>query len=771
MSLKVSTSGIKTLQAGTGISIDATNPKSPIISNSTDLSGYVLNTGNPVSVDLGAFKVTATEFQVGAAYPIKTGGNNNEVWIGAGAGNGVTTGAAYSIFIGDNAGSAASTAYNANFLGLNAGYNASNAYNANFLGSGAGYGATSANNANFLGNSAGNGATDTNNANFLGNSAGNGATNASDSNYLGSGAGYLATNANNANFLGNNAGNRATHANNANYLGANAGYGATGAYNANYLGANAGYGATGAYNANYLGANAGFGAANAYNANFLGLNAGYNATNASNSIFIGTQSGYSDTVGNATNAGDWSIAIGPYSGTGGFSNSMAFGRGVKNSATLQANFGNTLFLEGIYNSDSQSSTPTANNVVIGGATNAITATGKIVTDVSASANNFLANLGAVATPSYSFTGDLNTGMYSPADDTVAISTNGLESFRINSSQNIVMASGKAINFTSSLFEVGNTNTAPTAGTHGSVFGTNNTLSMTGTATRCFAVGDSNAVTVPTGGAKSGAFGVGNTVTGNGLGSVVLAIGADNNIVGGFGIGRNNTNTTSNAAGHVGVSNSGTGFTCGVSNAAGADATNIAIGNSNTCSNSVATAIGRSTTASGFFSTVIGNFSTASGSVATAIGFSATASGGNSLALGKSVTASASDSAIVGWSASAVTNSTASSLMIAYEGNQTLMTASNTTFNQNITFADTRNIVLNTTTGTKIGTATSQKLGFHDSAPTIQRAGAAQVAVATTAATNTTPFGFTTAAQADAIITLLNEMRAAMVEKGLIKGTA
>ena len=60
MSLKVSTSGIKTLQAGTGISIDATNPKSPIISNSTDLSPYVLNTGNPVDVNLGARTLTAS---------------------------------------------------------------------------------------------------------------------------------------------------------------------------------------------------------------------------------------------------------------------------------------------------------------------------------------------------------------------------------------------------------------------------------------------------------------------------------------------------------------------------------------------------------------------------------------------------------------------------------------------------------------------------------------------------------------------------------------
>lgn len=86
----------------------------------------------------------------------------------------------------------------------------------------------------------------------------------------------------------------------------------------------------------------------------------------------------------------------------------------------------------------------------------------------------------------------------------------------------------------------------------------------------------------------------------------------------------------------------------------------------------------------------------------------------------------------------------------------------------ITDAD---IVLGTSTGTKIGTATAQKLAFHNSTPVIQRVGAAQAAVVTTAATNVTPFGYATAAQADAIVALVNELRAAVVEKGLIKGAA
>lgn len=66
---------------------------------------------------------------------------------------------------------------------------------------------------------------------------------------------------------------------------------------------------------------------------------------------------------------------------------------------------------------------------------------------------------------------------------------------------------------------------------------------------------------------------------------------------------------------------------------------------------------------------------------------------------------------------------------------------------------------------------SRKFGFHGSTPSVQRSGSAQAAVATTSATNSTPYGYSTQAQADAIVTLLNELRAACVEKGLIKGSA
>lgn len=73
-------------------------------------------------------------------------------------------------------------------------------------------------------------------------------------------------------------------------------------------------------------------------------------------------------------------------------------------------------------------------------------------------------------------------------------------------------------------------------------------------------------------------------------------------------------------------------------------------------------------------------------------------------------------------------------------------------------------------GVQIG-ATGEKLGFLGATPIVQRVGADQAAVVTTTATNSSPYGYATQAQANAIVTLVNELRAALVAAGLIKGSA
>lgn len=73
-------------------------------------------------------------------------------------------------------------------------------------------------------------------------------------------------------------------------------------------------------------------------------------------------------------------------------------------------------------------------------------------------------------------------------------------------------------------------------------------------------------------------------------------------------------------------------------------------------------------------------------------------------------------------------------------------------------------------GSTLGADATEKVSLHGKTPTAMRAGAAQAAVATTAATSSSPFGFAEA-QANAIVTLLNEIRATLVEKGMFKGAA
>lgn len=74
-------------------------------------------------------------------------------------------------------------------------------------------------------------------------------------------------------------------------------------------------------------------------------------------------------------------------------------------------------------------------------------------------------------------------------------------------------------------------------------------------------------------------------------------------------------------------------------------------------------------------------------------------------------------------------------------------------------------------GTRLGkSATTSKVAFFGATPVVQPTNAAQAAVTTTASTTTTPYGYTTSAQAEGIVTLLNRIRLDLVNLGLIKGS-
>jgi len=72
-------------------------------------------------------------------------------------------------------------------------------------------------------------------------------------------------------------------------------------------------------------------------------------------------------------------------------------------------------------------------------------------------------------------------------------------------------------------------------------------------------------------------------------------------------------------------------------------------------------------------------------------------------------------------------------------------------------------------GTQVGASALDLVGFYGATPVVQPTSANEAAVTTTAATTTSPWGFSTSTQANAIVTLVNQLRADLVSLGLIKG--
>lgn len=364
--------------------------------------------------DAGNYRITAKEFQVGTAYPVKTLSNNNEIVVGPLAADSVIGDTANTIFIGSSAGANSQNINNsiiignntgtgatydffgpyqfgATWIGPGAGANSVNAYSTLGVGNGALQGSSGFNNSAFggFGCMASSSVTDSlglGNYTFefasgsinigigdyafqfanpsestgIGPYAGQGSVNMVQSLCVGAYAGQSSTNAYVSTFIGPQSGLGSIDLTSCTALGGNCMQGCSSAQLATAVGNGASLGALNASYSVTVGAFAG-GTYDVYTSDILrstliGAFAGAESPALNDSICIGYFAGTADTVDNITVPG-WSILLGNNTNTGGFQNSIAIGSFITNTAAAQANIGNALYIDGIYTTQSQSGVP------------------------------------------------------------------------------------------------------------------------------------------------------------------------------------------------------------------------------------------------------------------------------------------------------------------------------------------------------------------------------------------------------------------------------
>lgn len=180
---------------------------------------------------------------------------------------------------------------------------------------------------------------------------------------------------------------------------------------------------------------------------------------------------------------------------------------------------------------------------------------------AASATSVANGLGAVTTPSYTFTGDTNTGMWSPAADTLAWSNNGAETMRLDASGNLgigvaspayrVDVSGPSVPFRINSSNNNNVLAISTFGTIGGYLGSSGTNLLFGTS------GGSEAMRLN----SSGNLGVGTSSPSqklhvNGAGSTYIRVSSTN---AGTGSGLFTANATNSYIIGAGAASGGSGL--------------------------------------------------------------------------------------------------------------------------------------------------------------------------------------------------------------------
>jgi hypothetical protein len=84
----------------------------------------------------------------------------------------------------------------------------------------------------------------------------------------------------------------------------------------------------------------------------------------------------------------------------------------------------------------------------------------------------------------------------------------------------------------------------------------------------------------------------------------------------------------------------------------------------------------------------------------------------------------------------------------------------------VSTSDLSQVPNNLSGGVDVGATASSLVGFYGATPIVQPS-TGGTAATTTAATTTSPWGFATSTQANAIVTLVNGLQSALVSLGLI----
>lgn len=235
----------------------------------------------------------------------------------------------------------------------------------------------------------------------------------------------------------------------------------SGLYNV-FIGNNAGRNSIGNENT-FIGYNTGLYNTTGHSNTLIGHEAGLSNSTGNYNIMLGVGAGELNTTGNhntnigfeagyANSSGNFNILLGTWAlknnQSGGNNIAIGFEAGAYTSSSSQVTSSNNSIYIG--KNTKASSTSTNYETVIGvgnvGKGNYTTTIGHASGYLYSNSKIACAQLGVASTPAYTWEGDENTGLFSPAADNLAISTAGTERLRVDASGNVGIGTSPSVKF-------------------------------------------------------------------------------------------------------------------------------------------------------------------------------------------------------------------------------------------------------------------------------------------------------------------------------------